>query len=345
MEIPGEKLLIKLWETIAEKGIGSLLSPWQTKRQGRAHSDVRRHELLLMAQAEADAADLRSGKKRLLEDGSFITLQTSAKFESEYKGVTIIEIEPTISIESFAEKGLNSISADAARAEINVSKAVIYAEESLYEDPQTPSDRNIDDDWLFVWRENAGRVTNEDLQKLWGGVLAGEIKSPGSYSIRTLDFIRTLSRTDAEQISKLAIYVIEDRIIRSQKDYLSNMGVTFDFLLQMQELGMISGVEGHGLSSTFPSLTNNTYTYVLRSHGKALIITHDDASIELKVETYLLTKIGKEILGLGQFEPDITYLMQTGKQIVAKGFSVYLADWTQTSENEGMYDNEIAIEA
>ena len=32
MDYPGEKLLFKLWETLAEKGVGELLVPWQEKR-------------------------------------------------------------------------------------------------------------------------------------------------------------------------------------------------------------------------------------------------------------------------------------------------------------------------
>ena len=52
MDVPGEKLLIKLWETIADKGIGSLLKPWQMRREGRAAIGVCREELLALAQAE-----------------------------------------------------------------------------------------------------------------------------------------------------------------------------------------------------------------------------------------------------------------------------------------------------
>ena len=65
MEFPGEKLLIRLWETLAEKGIGSILRPWQIRRVGRANIDVRAQELLLLAQAERDAEDIRSGRKTL----------------------------------------------------------------------------------------------------------------------------------------------------------------------------------------------------------------------------------------------------------------------------------------
>ena len=40
MEFPGEKLVIRLWETVTEKGIGSWLRPWQNRREGRAQIDV-----------------------------------------------------------------------------------------------------------------------------------------------------------------------------------------------------------------------------------------------------------------------------------------------------------------
>ena len=36
-------------------------------------------------------------------------------------------------------------------------------------------------------------MSSEELQTLWGRTLAGEIKSPGSYSLRTLDFLKNLS--------------------------------------------------------------------------------------------------------------------------------------------------------
>ena len=35
-----------------------------------------------------------------------------------------------------------------------------------------------------------GNVSNEELQKLWGKVLAGEMQQPGSCSLRTMEVIR-----------------------------------------------------------------------------------------------------------------------------------------------------------
>ena len=101
-------------------------------------------------------------------------------------------MEPTVDFQSLVEASVRSNATQEARKEINVSKAIIYAEEALANDAQVPPGRSIDEDWLFAWRDYAGRVSTEDLQKLWGNVLAGEVKSPGTYSVRTLEFIRGL---------------------------------------------------------------------------------------------------------------------------------------------------------
>ena len=62
MEFPGEKLVIKLWETVAEKGIGSLFKPWQMRREGRASIQLKSEELIMIAQAEHYADLIRKGK-------------------------------------------------------------------------------------------------------------------------------------------------------------------------------------------------------------------------------------------------------------------------------------------
>jgi len=232
---------------------------------------------------------------------------------------------------------------NAARIELNSAKAVIYAEEQLANDPQSPPDRNIDEDWLFAWREHAGKVSTEDLQRLWGSVLASELKSPGSYSIRTLEFLRTLSKSEAITISKLARYAIGGRIARGQTQYLEEQGFSYGSLLQLQEMGIISGVESATIAVEYKSVDDQKFIKPLVSHGKALVVEHPDPAKPLRLEAYLLTEVGRQILGLGFFEPDIDYLRLVGKHIVSLGFTVQLCDWQLISENEGQYFNEERI--
>lgn len=334
MDFPGEKLVIKLWETLAEKGLGSLLSPWQTGREGRARNEVRRSEILMLAQAETDAADIRSGKKQLRPDGTLLLTSAVGILPGADE-----RIEPTLALSTAVEYGNRAAAAAAARSEINATKAILFAEEQLATDTQVPPDRNVDEDWLFAWREHAGKVSTEDLQRLWGSVLAGEVKAPGRYSIRTLEFLKTLSKVEAELISKLARYVIDGRIARSQKDYLESNGLSFSMLLQMQELGVVSGVESLGLKTNYKSVVEGKFIRAFISHSKALIVEHEDASKTLEFEIYMLTAVGRQVLGLGSFEPDIEYLCLVGKDFAKKGFSVKLADWRDVSDTEGQYFN------
>lgn len=345
MDWPGEKLVIKLWETLAEKGIGSLLSPWQTTRDGKARIGLRREELLMLAQAEVDAADIRSGRKRLEKDGNLRLLKYDASGSDTVEPDSAGRIEPRICLQSLAEVHQKSSTAEDARKEINSCKAVIFAEEVLSSDPQTPPDRQVDDDWLFTWRDYAGGVSTEDLQRLWGKVLAGEVKSPGTYSLRTLEFIKGLSKAEAEQISKLASFVIEGRIFRSLKQFLEEQGITFSLLLEMQELGLLAGVEGVGLNTKYNSWASERFVVALRSNGKALVVEDDDPAKVLSLEIYLLTGVGRQLLGLGSFPPNVDYLRLAGKEIVKKGFRVKLADWVPVTENEGRYLNEETLDA
>ena len=252
-------------------------------------------------------------------------------------------IEPTLALCAAVEFGNRASAAAAARSEINATKAILFAEEQLATDAQVPPNRNVDEDWLFAWREHAGKVSAEDLQRLWGSVLAGEVKAPGRYSIRTLEFLKTLSKAEAEMISKLASYVIDGRIARGQKEYLESKGISFSMLLSMQELGVISGVEALGLSSKYKSIVKDKFIQALVSHDKVLIVEHEDPSKTLEFDIYMLTSVGRQVLGLGSFEPDIEYLHLIGKDFINKKFSVKMADWQGISDTQGQYFNEQEI--
>lgn len=285
----------------------------------------------MLAQAEVDATDIRSRKKQLRPDGTLLFTNVAASQPcSDHR------IEPTLAFETALEFGNR---AALARSEVNAAKAILFAEEQLVNDAQIPSDRDVEEDWLFAWREYAGKVSTEDLQRIWGAVLAGEVKAPGKYSMRTLEFLKTISRTEAEMISKLASYVIGGVIARGQKNYSEDHGLSFSFLLQMQELGMISGVEALNLQIIYKSTMDEKFLLALNSHSKALLVEHGDASKILELEVYKLTPIGKQVLGLGAFEPDIEYLQRVGEEITRKGFSVKLTDWQNVSDTEGLCFN------
>ncbi len=341
MEWPGEKLIIRLWETLFDKGIGSLLRPWQIKREGLAHIEMRRAELLALAKTEKDAEDIRTGRKRLEDFSPDLKFGPPAVVPLHHKQRT----EPTIDLPAVVEASARQRIEDTVRRQVNVAKAIVHAEESLRDDPQEPPTKKIDDDWLYRWRDYAGEVSAEEMHHLWGKLLAGELKAPRAYSLRCLDFLRNLSQSEAKTIEKLSRFALENVLWRDDGNLFESEGITFSTLLEMQDLGVISGVEALGLEHTWKTTESGRFLNALRSNGKVLIVRHDDPAKEIKLPVYLLTAVGRQILRLGKFEPHIEYLRKIGKVIHDKGFSIMLGDYVLVSETALRYFNIVPIEA
>ena len=331
MDAPGEKLLIRLWDTV-ENAIGGLLRPWQTRREGRARADARREELLTLAQAEQDVNDIRTGRKRFDADRRLIEGSESDNAASSPNDLTAAALAATAQ---------RSLLVQQMRAEVNVAKAVLAAEADLEDDPQEPPDRRVDEDWLFRWRESASKVSAEELRTLWGRLLAGEIKSPGTFSLRTLEFLKNLSKEDADRIAKLAPFVIDSHFVfRGDESLLESEGITIGFLLRLQELGIVDSVATPGLAKQLKSTVPNEFRLVLVAYTRVLVVTHQDPNRSAMLEIYRLTSLGREVLRLGAFRPHDAYLRHLGRTIRNCGFKVTLAQYQQITEAEGRYFGE-----
>lgn len=327
---PGEKLVIKLWETLTDKGIGSLLKPGQIKREGKALAEAQAESMKIIAQAEKDVQEIRAGGKIYIE-GKLLP-QLNAELEANSNNQTT-KIEPYIDPNNLAQLVANNSIKEAIRKEINVSKALLVTEAILAGDSQEPSEKQVDNDWLYRWRDYAGEVSIEELQSLWGNILAGEVKSPGKFSLRTLEFLRSLSKEDANKISILAKFVFDDFIYRGNGEFLKDKGISFNFLLEMQELGIVSGIESTGIITTFSSAKEDEFISVLKYHNKVLQISHKDSQSKFTLTGYSVTNLGKQVFSLGNFEHDDSYLEIIGNDVKGQGFSVDIAEIEVISEN------------
>ncbi len=217
------------------------------------------------------------------------------------------------------------------------------AEDILGQDQQEPSDKPIEDDWLFSWREYAGRVSTSELQDLWGRILAGEVKQPGSYSLRTLEFLKGLSKSEAELISKAARFVIGGKIYRGKEEFLDADGLNFSRLLFLQDIGVLSGVEALGLQTSYTTLDSNKFFVALTANNKILLLEHEDEKKSINAAIYLLTQVGTEVLKLASFDIHPEYLKSVARDFVKKGLNVKIADWVQKTAEYGEFQNAVEI--
>ena len=330
MDITGEKLIIKLWDTLADKGIGSLLRPWQIRREGRASVEVKRDELLVLAQAESDAAAIRSGTKLLLPNGTLVD-QLAPSAPTQF--VERVDPLPLALAQVIAITDQNA-RADAIRQEVAVAKAVLHAEDELVNDTSLFTEGKPEDDWLLRWRECAASVSSEELQGIWGKVLAGEVKSPGRFSLRTLEFLRNLSQVEAKAIERITPFVLSGVIFRGPESALEAEGVQFSDLLAMQELGVLAGVDGLGLKISWTSDIPESFQKVLTSLGAVLWVTAKESAKVIKIKAYTVTAIGQQVLRLGTFPPNPKMLESVATAIKAQGFEVQIGSYVQVAENQ-----------
>ena len=143
----------------------------------------------------------------------------------------------------------------------NFANTVLNAENELQSVGDTLSEEeteaaDIDFDWMMRFFDAVGNISNADLQRLWGKVLAGEIKSPGKCSLRTIDIIRNMSSKEAKIYNDLCKYVlvkgnsyfifadgyIDWRYMQNEaQEYLLNKKINYDdTIIPMIECGLIS---------------------------------------------------------------------------------------------------------
>ncbi|MCP5268113.1 MAG: DUF2806 domain-containing protein [Zoogloeaceae bacterium] len=74
--------------------------------------------------------------------------------------------------------------------------------------PEAVSADAVETDWVLQFFDCCQDVCDSAIQSLWGRILAGEVTSPGSYSKRTLQFLKTLDKWEAEKFSELCAFTI-----------------------------------------------------------------------------------------------------------------------------------------
>lgn len=86
------------------------------------------------------------------------------------------------------------------RRQINIEA---IAEKSLMELPGSVSEEAVDPDWSVHFMQSCQDVSDEEMQSLWARLLAGEVAQPKTFSLRTIQVLKTLSKDEASAFARL----------------------------------------------------------------------------------------------------------------------------------------------
>lgn len=118
-------------------------------------------------------------------------------------------------------------------------KADKYYSEIYHDNNNT----NYDFDWFVRFYEAVGNISDEVMQDLWAKLLAGELAEPSSFSFKTIDVLRNLSKKDAELFSLVCSYSVMTRgqsyFLPRYDAYLKRHNIYYTDIMKLNEQGLI----------------------------------------------------------------------------------------------------------
>jgi hypothetical protein len=186
-----------------------------------------------------------------------------------------------------------------AKKQLNIESVTAFAAEQL-KNEHSVTDEPLDENWKTRFFNIAEEISNEEMQVLWGRILAGEIKQPKKYSLRTLELLKNLRKEEAEVFTKLAQLRInsgDTNFIYNQDNGVfleSEFGITFTDRLLLTELGLIASE--NNLSFSFRPTDNQKQSIVLNYGPKGIVLFRNEQTPEQGVRRQ--TKVNFSLVGV-----------------------------------------------
>ena len=216
----------------------------------------------------------------------------------------------------------------------NIESVVDNAYEIL-EKEERCSAEPVEQGWINRFFDSVADISDEDLQQLWGKVLAGEIMHPKTYSLRTLEKLKNLSKYEAELFNKISPYIVNmegSLFVTSNTELLKKHGITYGEIMQLDECGLMNSA---GLVSLNPKVSGSQHVAIYNSSKIALICGLDSNIITVSIGEFGLTRAGKELFQLLDVTPNDEFIHDFIEEIVQDHFKKIKASVYQINYIEG----------
>lgn len=201
-----------------------------------------------------------------------------------------------IELSGIQQRGLERLIHQEARKQENIERITAKAAVEL---PPNARTEDLEEDWIAHFFDRCEKVSNEDMQSLWSRLLAGEATKPGTYSKRTIDFIATMDKSDADLFTNFCqfIWLIGDAtplIFDEQSDIYNKHGINFDTLKHLDSIGLVS-LESAASYRRLGFLKHSVISY----YGLMTLAEFTaDKNNEIHTGKVLLTQAGRELVNI-----------------------------------------------
>lgn len=303
----------------------------------RKDIDTKSYEIKKLAEARAEEMKIIS---KAVKDNFLLT----GRIEYSDKGVAITspkELPQTNAPIEIPTPPLNlrtqsRLDFKEAKKQLNLESVTAYAVEELKDEPPVTNEP-VDENWKTRFFNIAEEVSNEEMQALWGRILAGEIKKPKSYSLRTLELLKNLSKEEAECFIKFGQFAIHSSRIsfiinfKNEKILEKKYRLTFKDRLLLEELGLLTA---NDLQFLVHETKENASQSVFKISNICVVVIKDINIPQQQVPALVFTKIGQELLQLIETKPEFDYIQLLASKIRREGVEVKYANILEIKDGE-----------
>ncbi|MEM7086430.1 MAG: DUF2806 domain-containing protein [Bacteroidota bacterium] len=291
---------------VVSQGIGTLYRP----RKLRKEADAKAYEIFTIERAKALA--IKEGKEIELE--SYLRIQ-----------------ERLMGVEANRQNNIDAV--------VEIAGKELSEAEDISEEP-------INKDWTRRFFNYAQDVSDEEVQFLWGKILAGELKKPGSFSLKTLNTLSNLTRNEANiliELSQLIITVGSMSFIWLKND--------IDYLKKYVKFGMREGIvmlEADILTSLLSFKFNLSSTEKQKGNAfykignKGFVHIHTGKLDSMNITALKLTTVGKQLISLIEPKFNKQYFDELMQYIsIVSDREIYQGDYFIQDSGEPVLKNKV----
>lgn len=226
-------------------------------------------------------------------------------------------------------------------SDISISSQEKNADQSI-DAGQQGEINDIDVDWLNTFSDAAACFGSDYMSKVFGKILAGEIRNPGSFSIRTLKIVAQLDKNVAELFVKLCQLSLvlrgtdgkcfDARMITlgrdpNQADAFAEFGIRYWDLVLLQEYGLISSVENSAATYTASIYRGDRFIGVRYADKRAGFIQKEGTRVEeLRLAGIMLGAAGRELVDVVSMVSNPNYTKALNQYLDALGVKFLIID-------------------
>lgn len=156
----------------------------------------------------------------------------------------------------------------------------------------------VNDDWISYFFDNAKNISDDNIQIVWGNILANEFNSPGTVPKTLIHILSVISSDEAKDFNILCRYHVmidgEYNILYPENKDLKEM-LSFIQITELVKLGLVSYRPDTGFIRILEEY-HNTYEFEMLGKRYILKSTFSNAGrICFKIGDVLLTRDGQAL--------------------------------------------------